>query len=138
MAVPFGFSVGDFISTLNLVRNIITALQDSRGAVVEFRGITATLSGLEQCVQQLQVLEITDPALASSLQGASREFQESIDTFVDKVLKYETSLKPGGSQNKLRDAFRKVQWSLAEKGAVRAFQAEILLHGMNIQLVLNT
>ena len=137
MAAPFGFSVGDFVSTLNLVRNIVTALRDSRGAVVEFRGITATLTGLEQSVQQLKDLDVGDPDLNSALQDANAQFTNTIDSFVDQVLKFDVSLRQGGSSNKVKDAFRKVQWSLTKSGDVETFQAEILRHGMDIQRILN-
>lgn len=137
MAVPFGFSVGDFISTLNLVRNIVTALQDSRGAVVEFRGITATLTGLEQSLQQLRGLGVGDSEINSSLRDANGQFQETIDNFVDKVLSYETSLRPGGSGHRFKDAFKKVQWTLTQQGHLEAFQGQILRHGTSIQILLN-
>jgi hypothetical protein len=32
MPIPFGVSVGDFIATITLVKDIITALNDTNGA----------------------------------------------------------------------------------------------------------
>jgi uncharacterized protein YbjQ (UPF0145 family) len=47
MAAAFGFSAGDFITGINLVKDIIKALNDSRGSSKEYLEVITELRGLE-------------------------------------------------------------------------------------------
>ncbi len=47
MAVPFGFSAGDFIAALKVVKDVIDALHDSGGAGAEYRELIDELYLLE-------------------------------------------------------------------------------------------
>jgi hypothetical protein len=47
MAVAFGFSTGDFITCINLAKDIIRALKDSKGSSREYLEVIAEFRGLE-------------------------------------------------------------------------------------------
>ena len=40
MGVPFGFSVGDLIAGIGLIRTAISAFSDTRGAAQEYEQVT--------------------------------------------------------------------------------------------------
>ena len=135
MVVPF--STGDFISIISLIRTILGALVESNGAASQYRLVMTILKGLENSVKYVETIEYGDEALAAELQQAAERFENSTKTFEDKIRKYEPSLKAGGSSKKWRDTMRKIQWTL-NKDDVTAFQAEILIHASNVQLLLQS
>jgi hypothetical protein len=53
MVVPFGISIGDFIAVGALAHEIAVALNDTRGAVAEYRSLIKLLESLVTCVQQI-------------------------------------------------------------------------------------
>jgi hypothetical protein len=44
----FGFSVGDFITCLSLIRQVTQALKDSKGSVYDYKSFLQTLNSLNQ------------------------------------------------------------------------------------------
>jgi hypothetical protein len=56
MGTPFGFSAGDFITGINLVRDIIKALRDSTGSQREYLELITELRGLELALIQIKAL----------------------------------------------------------------------------------
>ena len=52
MPVGFGLSLSNFVSGLSLVRDLIKALQDSRGFSKEYLQLIAELQGLETTLIQ--------------------------------------------------------------------------------------
>jgi hypothetical protein len=54
MPVGFGFSVGDFVSCISLVRKLIKALQDSGGSSREYLELIAELRSLETAFVQVK------------------------------------------------------------------------------------
>jgi hypothetical protein len=53
MAVPFGFSAGDFINAIILVKDVIKALSDSPGSSKEHNEMMSQLDGLELVLNQI-------------------------------------------------------------------------------------
>ena len=47
MAVPFGFSAGDFIAAIELVGTVIDALNSTSGARAEYGELVSQLIGLQ-------------------------------------------------------------------------------------------
>jgi hypothetical protein len=47
MAVPFGFSAGDFMAAIHLVHKISTALRETDGASSQYNQTIGQLQGLE-------------------------------------------------------------------------------------------
>jgi crotonobetainyl-CoA:carnitine CoA-transferase CaiB-like acyl-CoA transferase len=57
MPVPFGVSVGDFISALAALRTILHALEDTHGAGAQYRAIITMFDNLETSLTQLASFE---------------------------------------------------------------------------------
>lgn len=138
MPVPFGVSVGDSIACVALVHTVILAWEDSHGAGSRFRGVVASLKGLESALGQVNEIRVAYPAQLGELFAASTRCQKTIEAFLDKTAKYHASLKSGGSGNVLKDSLRKVQWALYSKEDVAHFRGEINEHIQTIQLLLQT
>ena len=64
MSVGFGFSAGDFIAALGLVKTVISALEDSGNVSIEYRELLGELRSLETALIRVKGLEIDDSQYA--------------------------------------------------------------------------
>lgn len=136
--MSFGFSVGDFITALELVATVIDALRESGGASSEYREIIRQLYSLETALISVKRLEV-DPAQNAelvSLQQAAAQCRLTIDSFWKKVQKYQPHLRAGGSSSRLKDGWMKIQWAMCKKEDVARFKADLVGHTESIQLLL--
>ena len=130
MPVTFG-AVGDIISVCLLVKDLIKALDDSRGSSNEYQDLIRDLWALDRVLLEVDILCRQCPntvQLAALKQTASQiagQCRESIDSFLAKIKRYQRSLGPGGDKNILRDSFWKVQWRILHKDDVAQFKAMI-------------
>ena len=93
----FGFSVGDFISGLELIRQLIKALEDSSGSSKEYRDLIRELYALERAlleVKHLNVDESLQPQKIAIIQTAV-QCQETISFFLSQIATYQPSLRSG-------------------------------------------
>ena len=58
MSVGFGFSVGDFIAGIQLVRDVIASLQSSAGFVLEYQILIYELFTLERALLEVKSLRL--------------------------------------------------------------------------------
>ena len=110
MAVPFGFSVGDFIAGINLVIDVYNALRESGGAASDFQEHVAWL---QQLVTVLEALKNSTPDNVAQL---ARECEKPLQKFLNEVReKYNASLGEG-SRLSTAKVLRSLQWTFF-KGA---------------------
>ena len=95
MASPaFGFSVGDFVAGIKLVKDLILALNDGAGARPSYRRLIAELLHLDDALARVRSLHIV-PEHASqkiALEQVAAQCQESIDEFLKKNAKFRATL----------------------------------------------
>ncbi len=60
MSVGFGFSAGDFVAALKLVKTVVDALGGAKGASAEYRKLLDELLALEAALQQVERIELED------------------------------------------------------------------------------
>lgn len=58
MAAAFGFSAGDFIAAISLVRDLGKALHDSNGSSREYRELIRELHSLETSLLEVKALDL--------------------------------------------------------------------------------
>ncbi|KAN0089507.1 hypothetical protein V8E51_019767 [Hyaloscypha variabilis] len=140
MSAGFGFSVGDFIAGIQLVRDVITSLQASSGSSSAYKALIMELFSLERALLEVKALKRFNhtPDQVDALKCAASQCQLTIDRFMTKVQKYQPSLNAQGSGSKRRDSLRKVQWALCKKEDVASFKAEISGHAIAINLPIAT
>jgi hypothetical protein len=138
MATGFGFSTGDFIAGINLVRDVVKALQDSKGSSKEYLELIAELRTLETALLEVKALDlqIEQRDQRTALRTAVKECQTCIDNFLKDLTKYSRHLRLGGSQCTWKDAFRKIQWQLCKKDDLVRFRDEVGLHVQSIQVLM--
>lgn len=138
--IPFGVSVGDFISGINLIRELIKALEDSAGSSVEYRDLIRELYSLERALLEVKHLNLDESQHTQSvaLRQAAVQCQQTIDEFLQKIRKFQPSSSTGGSKSPWRDGLRKIEWALYKKDDVQKFRAQLNGHTASINILLMT
>ena len=143
MPVTFG-SVGDIISVCLLIKDLVTALDKSCGSSAEYLEVIRELWALDRVLLEVEILTRTldDAVELNALHGTARraadQCRQCIEAFLEKIKKYQNSLKSGGSGNAVKDIARKLQWQAVQKDVLARFRAEINAHCSSIGMLLVT
>jgi hypothetical protein len=140
MATGFGFSTGDFLAGINLVQELIKALNDSRGSSKEYLELIAELRTLETALLEVKTLDLAveQQPQRAALRQAATQCQNSIDRFLKDLAKYHPYLRLGGSVCAWKDTLRKIQWRFCKTEDLVRFRAEIGFHAQSIQILMLT
>ncbi len=140
MLPPFGFSVGDFVSGINLIRELIKALEDSAGSSAEYRHLIQELYSLERALLEVKHLDLEQsqhPQLVA-LKQVAVQCQETIDGFLNEIRKFQPALGNSGSRSSWKDGLRKIEWALYKKDDVQKLRAQLNGHTTSINILLMT
>ena len=140
MASGFGFSAGDIIAGIKLVKDLITAIQDSKGSSKEYLELISELRGLESALFGVKKLPLRSEQYQQQavLREAVIRCRACIDDFLTTVTKYHSHLRLDGSQRPWRDAIRKIQWRLSKREDIEQFRSAIAFHTQILQILLIT
>jgi hypothetical protein len=140
MSAGFGFSVGDFIAGINLVRELIDALDDAAGASAEYRCIVRELFNLESALIEVKHLSLHESQKSQKIavEQAAFQCQETIDQFLKNTAKYRSALGWDSAIPKWRSNLRKMQWALNKSDDLQNFRATIAGHTLAINTLLST
>ena len=128
MAAPFGFSAGDFVAGVGLVKDIIESLKDSVGASATYQALITELYTFQYALLLIRQLRLEDSANARpAIVQAISNFQTTISRFLEKNKKFAPYLRAGGSTSKWRDTLRKVQWSIFREEDVQTLKSELTM-----------
>jgi hypothetical protein len=138
MSVGFGFSVGDFLSAINLVQTVIDALQSSGQAASTYRELIRELWTLETALMKVKTLEFHEHQSADriALVQAASQCQLTIDDFWKDIQKYQPHLGSGGSGSRIKDSWMKIKWAMCKFDDLAAFRAALQGHSASIQILL--
>ena len=143
MPVAFG-SAGDIIAVCLLIKDLVKALDESRGSSAEYEEITRELWVLERALLEVEMLSRTCDttielnALCVTARRASDDCRRCILAFLEKVKGYAASFRVGGSGNAVKDVSKKLRWQIAHKDDLTRFRAEINAYSTSISMLLMT
>ncbi|KAK5128391.1 hypothetical protein LTR85_003059 [Meristemomyces frigidus] len=129
MPITFG-SVGDIIAVAQLVKDLIDALDKSRGSSAEYRGLIRDLELLRDVLSQIEQLanaHETTLELAALYETVRRILEPCrlpIEAFRRRVSKYEATLGRGDA-NKLKAAIYMFRWQVGEKEEVAKLRTQL-------------
>jgi len=86
MVFPFGVSIGDFISSVELVGTITTALKDSTRSSAEYNWLVREPENLEAALKQARDLEVSSDFQKAALRKAAAECNQTIASFLSRIL----------------------------------------------------
>lgn len=142
-SITFG-SVGDIISVCLLAKKIVDALDNSRGAPAEYRGIIAEIRSLETSLLEVEVFlrKHKDNAELAPLTRQVTKLvgacHESVQSFHAHLKKYDSALGAGSSTKMARSIGTKIRWQLGEKEAIPKFRGQLLAHCNALNMILIT
>lgn len=143
LAASFG-SFGDIISLSIVIKDLIKALDDSRGSTAEFQEINRELWALDRVLLEVELLwrtcenTIELNALRETARRMTDQCRRSIEWFLEKIKEYGPSLRHNGPGNIIRDTTKKIKWQIVCAGQLTKFRAEINAHCSAISMLLVT
>lgn len=142
MASPgFGFSVGDFIAGICLVKKLICALNDASGSRAAYRKLIAELRNLEEALTETSKLQFgsAQESQRLALQRVVKQCESSIEAFLLRNAKFNDSLgtRPSVTPPTWRENLHKIQWALCNDTAVDDLRTEIAAHTATLNFVLS-
>lgn len=144
MASPFGFSAGDVLSAVNIIKQVIEALRSSSTAADESASALVTLNTVRIALQMVRDTEMTttDGDAFRQLQECAKTCSERVLDFSQRIEKYNTAL---GARQDGQQSFRqmlernttKVRWTLAVKDDLDDLMASLTPQLATMQLLLS-
>jgi hypothetical protein len=143
MGTPLGFSIGDIIVGIGVIKTSIGVFSSTRRATNNHKLLSTTLTQLYESSGAVRVIDIDrvhDAQQREALRQAVQHCQTCIDRFVERIAKYKV-IQPSTQLNVWNDNFkkaaRKIQWALCEEADISKFQGDIQLQldAINILLV---
>lgn len=134
--MSFGFSVGDFISAISLIKDVISSLRTA--SVSEYRELIIELHGLQRALDEIEHLPRSpeqEPAV-NSIKVAALMCQYPLDEFAGKLKKFE-SLDFGQTQGRAKLWNKKLKWGFTMEEEVRNLRAYLVAHvgSLNMRLL---
>ncbi|KAI9661064.1 MAG: hypothetical protein M1821_009391 [Bathelium mastoideum] len=144
MPVPGIGGVGDIIAVANLAVKLAKALDDTRGSAREYRDVVQSLYGVEKSLLELDALcgsldkTASYSQLGEDIQQEVQNCKAMIEEYKKRIQKYDKALKEDGSGNKMKDAYYKVRWQIAQKESVAEMAKCLQTRVVSINLLTTT
>ena len=111
----FGFSVGDFVSAIQLIQRICEALKAAGGASTQYQRVIIELNGLGIVLHDLNKVKPTkddDPKYVNTLRAMVHACQLQLHDYLANLEKYDESLSLSSRKTMLQTAGRKTRWAI--------------------------
>jgi hypothetical protein len=144
--MSFGFSVGDFVACLALIKDIVDALNDSTGSKADFKALFGTLKSLENAFKICQlVYQCEEPYVEPQVQlkageirqqllGEHQKCKNILEKFVGSLSPYTDAFVDEGSKAvTLVRHIRKITW-LSRKAEVAKLEKNLRGHLDSLQM----
>ncbi|KFX91475.1 hypothetical protein V490_05878 [Pseudogymnoascus sp. VKM F-3557] len=144
MVVPFGFSVGDVIAGIGVIKKSIEAFSDTRGATKDHKLLSDTLTRLcvsLETVRELHIDDGHDAPQREPIRQAVEQCQKCIDDLLCKIEKYkiiQPSTQPLSWESRVKVAARKIQWALLKQDDLSKFRTDVQLQFDAINILLQS
>lgn len=137
--IPLGWSIGDLLTAIGVLKSVIEALDESAGAKADYQELMKEIYGLERVLITIKELRLDDnPSHPEHgvLRQAIDECQSCIDRFLKPLEKYR-SLSSGGSSS-LKNQFQKIKWALGHEDDVHRFREAFGKRIASLNLLIGT
>lgn len=139
MSVGFGFSVGDLVTSLKLIKDSIEAVKDTKGAATDYAQLLTEINCLRDGFEAIEDLDLAHKGShrqRTAINGAIGACQKCIDDFLTSISKYQPHLHSNASG--WTSNYRKIKWALCRKDDVATFRAQLERHTSSINMLLIT
>ncbi|CAN9225294.1 unnamed protein product [Alternaria alternata] len=143
MPVTFG-AVGDIISVVLLVKDLVTTLDEARGSKAEYQAVIRELWLLDRTLLEIDLLtrqhgDGATPELRSLCETAKRAVSrcnDLISTFSQRIQRYQNTLDQSQKKDRLRELGDAIRWRVGEKEALEHFRTEIAGVTSSLQMLM--
>ena len=128
--MPFAPSLGDIIALSILIKELVKALEESRGSSAEYQDCVRKLWALNRVVREVETIcksnktTIELNAQHETLLCIANLCKGSIEKVLKGIRKFRPSLRKGGSGSRMRDTLRKAQWQVLRSDELAKITAE--------------
>ncbi|MCJ1465468.1 hypothetical protein MMC07_004086, partial [Pseudocyphellaria aurata] len=139
MAVGFGFSVGDLVTSLKLIKDSVEAVKDTKGAATDYAQLLTEITSLQDGLEAIEDLDLVHKGSNTQMTaiiGVVGACRKCIDDFLTSISKYQPHLHSNASG--LISNYRKIKWALCRKDDVATFRAQLGRHTSLINMFLIT
>ena len=138
MLPAFGFSVGDFISAIELIVKVTKALKSCGGAASEYRSLIEELRHLRLLLEQLEDIKpsVSNLHHVNAIRGMALTFRVPLSEFFEKVEKYRSSMATSNTGTSWQGLHRKSQWAVVMPGEINKLRTIITMKIVTISLLL--
>jgi hypothetical protein len=142
MAIPFGFSFGEVINGVGILRNSFTAIKDSGNSRPYFGDVAKALSDLHKSLDGIERFlhdASFEPQRGLMMQVISA-CQHCIERFVHQCCKSNGVSTKGSlwAQKEFQGTIGKVDWLACRKWDIEQFRKELLIHNEAVSSLLST
>ena len=117
VVATFG-SFGDIVSLCLIIKDLVKAIDDSRGACAEYQEIIKEVWALDRilllaedlwrpCEANIELIGLREMA-----RHITHQCRSSIEKFLEKLKKYGPKLSDGGSGSSIRNTKMKIRWQV--------------------------
>jgi hypothetical protein len=145
--MSFGFSVGDFVACLTLIKDIADALNDSTGSKADFKALLGTLKSLENAFKLCQLVyyqceelhvepqvQIKAGAIRQELLNEHQKCKNILEAFVGSLSPYTDAFVDERSKAvALVRHVRKIMW-LSRKADIAKLERDLSGHLDSLQM----
>lgn len=135
--------LGDFVSIVVLIKDIVLALDGSRGSAKKYQDLVRSLDILSTTIEAVEKA-YRGPRHAAGFDNISvtalqtvRHIRTCLKDFTGRLQKYGPSLSLGGLGNPAKDAARKIQFKAMEEDEIQSFQMQVLGYNMLLKTLLD-
>jgi hypothetical protein len=127
MSAGFGFSVGDFIAAINLLRQVGNALKDNGGARDDYLKTITKLEVTKAILSCIKNFENSDKDLATvhAIHSLASLIQNDVERFLSKIEKYQSPLGNVKAKRFGSGTVAKIRWSQSVAGEVRRLYQDL-------------
>ncbi|KAM3070175.1 hypothetical protein ACMFMF_008528 [Clarireedia jacksonii] len=128
--MSFGWSAGDIACAIQVVYNLVQALDDASGAANDYREAVLFLKTLLRTIEPLGSLALWNiyPDYGRDIKEQVDHIQEPLKIFCAKVVEYESSLGATAKAGRHRHVPRKIQWYIFMSKKVLKLKGKIESH----------
>lgn len=143
MPVAFGFSVGDFITGINLLIDSVKSFSETHGAKADHEELQRELIVLKNTLDGIQALSLDQAQAAQILavNDAIDACHSCVNGFLQRNSKFK-SLSSNPAKQWSLAAFKRgvlgIQWAILKKTEIAKFRAKVERQSNNIHMLLAT
>lgn len=137
MSVGFGFSVGDLVAGLKVIKDSVEAVKDTKGASADYAALLTEITSLQdgfEAIDDLQLGSRGSPKQQLAIERAIGACRKCVDDFMVSISKYQPHLQTQATG--VISSYRKIRWALCKKEDVALFRTRLERHTSSINMLM--